>query len=229
MEVAELMYNALLKIVPSKCYVYVSDNITPADVHKFEKYQKGLLLVTPVTSTANTPCYAVIHIDYDKQLIQCSNTHGDVLNCDMFRYLCKMRYNDKGFVCIQHRFKCEQNHEFFVLFLGDVLSHNNYDSHIRDLYLDGKIVHKYANTNIYTSDVPNDETIIETYRPMLSPDYVEFEIPKDFEEAFFKTHPPIIITKKRTIQNYVRRMPPNERPVLKHSKNMSKSRGSRNR
>ena len=46
------------------------------------------------------------------------------------------------------------------------------------------------------SNVPNDEMIIETYEPMLSRDYEEFEILKDFEEAFFNNHPLIIITKK---------------------------------
>ena len=207
MEIAELMYKALQKIVPPECYVYMSDNLTPEDVHKFEKYQDGLLLVTPVTSTANTPCYAVIHIDYKERLIQCSNTHGDVLNCDMFHYLCNLRYKDKGFVCVQHRFKCERNHEFFVLFLGDVLSHNNLDSHVFEIYMNGKLVEENSESNIYTREVPSDEAIIETYQPMLSPDYVEYDIPKDFEEVFFEREPPITITKQRTIQNYMRPTP----------------------
>ena len=114
------------------------------DLGKFlENKHGGTLLVCPIMSHAKQQYgYLVVAIDRPKRTILCTTTHGDVMDKEFFDYVCGLEDHRQLFACVALRLKCEQNHEAFVVYLGDIFSNGKFNPLYRTLS-DSQILQQY--------------------------------------------------------------------------------------
>ena len=114
------------------------------DLHTFSANNKGgTLLVCPIISYAKQQyCFLVVAIDRPKRIIFCTTTLGEFMDKQLCDYLCNLKDNGHFFAVVPLRLKCEQNHETFVVYLGDIFSNGKFNP-LHRMLSDSQILQQY--------------------------------------------------------------------------------------